>query len=138
MRRRSVYFKIKRSQPIPLMQVFDWPEHLVSIGQRSQTTIAPQALALMNGEQVRNYAAELARRVQSETNTDTGELIDRLYTIVFCRPANSDEQTLSMNFLEAQAKTYTSGAISAEIARQKALTDLCHALLCSNEFLYLP
>ena len=35
MRRRSVYFFIKRSQLIPMMMLFDWPEHLVSIGQRS-------------------------------------------------------------------------------------------------------
>ena len=34
MRRRSVYFFIKRSQLIPSMMLFDWPEHLVGIGQR--------------------------------------------------------------------------------------------------------
>ncbi|HEV3005289.1 MAG TPA: DUF1549 and DUF1553 domain-containing protein, partial [Pirellulales bacterium] len=38
MRRRSVYFFIKRSQLIPTMMLFDWPEHLVSIGQRASTT----------------------------------------------------------------------------------------------------
>ena len=35
MLRRSVYFFIKRSQLIPMMMLFDWPEHLVSIGQRA-------------------------------------------------------------------------------------------------------
>ena len=48
MPRRSVYFFIKRSQLIPMMMLFDWPEHLVSIGQRSTTTTAPQALMFMN------------------------------------------------------------------------------------------
>ena len=38
MRRRSVYFFIKRSQLIPSMMLFDWPEHLVGIGQRATTT----------------------------------------------------------------------------------------------------
>jgi hypothetical protein len=33
MTRRSIYFFIKRSQLIPIMMLFDWPEHLVSIGQ---------------------------------------------------------------------------------------------------------
>ena len=42
MPRRSVYFFIKRSQLIPMMMLFDWPEHLVSIGQRSVTTTAPR------------------------------------------------------------------------------------------------
>ena len=42
MRRRSIYFFIKRSQLIPSMMLFDWPEHLVGIGQRASTTTAPR------------------------------------------------------------------------------------------------
>ena len=47
-RRRSIYFMIKRSKLIPVMQLFDAPEPLVSQGRRMNTTIAPQALMLMN------------------------------------------------------------------------------------------
>ncbi len=65
MRRRSVYFFIKRSQLIPEMMLFDWPEHLVSIGQRPSTTIAPQALMFINSPQGRSYAEGLAKRVKS-------------------------------------------------------------------------
>src|SRR5262249_51084247 len=47
-RRRSIYFTVKRSKLIPMLQVFDAPEALVSLGERPATTIAPQALLLMN------------------------------------------------------------------------------------------
>ena len=63
MRRRSVYFFIKRSQLIPSMMLFDWPEHLVGIGQRASTTTAPQALMFMNSPLGRASAEGLAARV---------------------------------------------------------------------------
>ena len=63
MPRRSVYFFIKRSRLVPMMMLFDWPEPLVSLGQRSTTTTAPQALSFLNGELARRCAAAFADRV---------------------------------------------------------------------------
>ena len=63
MPRRSVYFFIKRSRLIPMMMLFDWPEHLVSIGQRSTTTTAPQALSFLNSDLARRCGEGLADRV---------------------------------------------------------------------------
>ena len=57
------YLFIKRSRLIPMMMLFDWPEHLVSIGQRSTTTTAPQALAMLNSGLARHCAEGLAQRV---------------------------------------------------------------------------
>ena len=34
--RRSIYFTIKRSKLIPMMQLFDQPEPLVSVGDRPE------------------------------------------------------------------------------------------------------
>ena len=52
-KRRSIYFTVKRSKLVPMMQVFDAPEALGGVGQRPTTTIAPQALLLMNNPNVR-------------------------------------------------------------------------------------
>ena len=70
MPRRSVYFFIKRSQLIPMMMLFDWPEHLVSIGQRSTTTTAPQALAMLNSGLARHCAEGFAARVAAGGDPD--------------------------------------------------------------------
>src|SRR6185295_13063019 len=56
-RRRSIYFTVKRSRIIPAMQAFDAPEPLVSQGSRPITTVAPQALFLMNSPNVRAWSS---------------------------------------------------------------------------------
>ena len=62
MKRRSIYFFIKRSRLIPTMMLFDAPDSLQSIGARQATIIAPQALLLLNNRNVREYAAALSHR----------------------------------------------------------------------------
>ena len=69
-RRRSIYFTIKRSQMIPAMQAFDAPEPLVSQGQRQTTTVAPQALMLMNSAQARSWAEGFAARFDAPAVLD--------------------------------------------------------------------
>ena len=59
-RRRSLYFQIKRSQLIPSMMLFDWAQHLVSIGLRGTTTTAPQALMFLNSPLGRSTAEGLS------------------------------------------------------------------------------
>ncbi len=73
--RRSIYFMIKRSRLVPMMQIFDQPEPLASQGSRPSTTIAPQALLFMNNAQVVKWANALAVSVESEdTDAAVGEL----------------------------------------------------------------
>ena len=66
MKRRSIYFFIKRSKLIPMMQVFDAPEPLVSVGGRPATTIAPQALFMMNNPLVIEQSRKAATRLMEE------------------------------------------------------------------------
>src|SRR5207247_11389835 len=62
--RRSVYLTVKRSQMVPFLQMFDVPEALQSIGERSVTTVPTQSLAFMNSPLVRGAAQKLAMRVR--------------------------------------------------------------------------
>lgn len=126
MRRRSVYFTVKRSKPVTSMLVFDWPEHLVSIGARPITTVAPQSLYLMNSPQVRQCAEALAKRSAGE--------IETIYRHALGRPPSELERVRAKRFLETQASRYEGRPDAAD----RALTDYSHALLGSNEFLYLP
>ena len=65
-RRRTVYMFHKRVVQHPLMQAFDGPDAAVSCGRRNVTTVAPQALALLNDTFLRDRAADLARRLLAE------------------------------------------------------------------------
>ena len=130
MKRRSVYFFIKRSQLIPEMMLFDWPEHLVSIGQRTSTTIAPQALMFMNSPQGRSYAESFAASLSERTDA-----IDRAYRSAIGREPSFDERKLAEAFLNGQAAEYRSAGRSG--AEQVALADLCQAIFSMNEFVYV-
>lgn len=126
--RRSIYFTIKRSELIGSMVAFDLPEPLVSQPVRPTTTVAPQALFLMNAPQVREWAAEFARRIQGR-----GE-IARAFQLAIGRDATPDEMQKSTAFIEAQEASYR--AEQKEDARALALTDFCQVVFGLNEFAY--
>lgn len=133
MNRRSIYFFIKRSQLVPFMMLFDWPEHLVSIGQRSRTTVAPQALLFLNSPQGRRYGAALAGRLRGSSSD---QKVQQAYRLCYGRLPQAHELTVATGFLTQQAEKYN--AAKRPAPEQEALTDLCQALLASSEFIYRP
>ncbi|MDG1832774.1 MAG: DUF1553 domain-containing protein, partial [Verrucomicrobiota bacterium] len=133
MKRRSIYFMIKRSKLIPTMQLFDSPEPLVSQGSRPSTIIAPQALHFMNNAQVREAAVALAG--QFEKKTEDGDAISLAYqTVVGREPTISEKKSIS-EFMKAQAESYKAGGLND--ARKLALADLAQVLFGLNEFIYV-
>ena len=133
-KRRSIYFNIKRSQLIGSMVAFDAPEPLVSQGARPTTTVAPQALILMNSPQARVWAESLAKRVSDVS--DLSQRIKDAYLICFSRGPRADEITSGQAFIEAQRASYESEKKAN--AEALALADYCQVLLGLNEFVYVP
>ena len=130
--RRSVYFFVKRSELVPSMMLFDWPEHLVGIGDRPSTTIAPQALQFLNSPQARRYADGFARRLEG---LDNGAAIEKAYLVAFSRPPSSLEVSAGLAFLESQRNLYA--ADRTPDSDRLAMVDYCQSLLGLNEFLYI-
>ena len=134
-KRRSIYFTMKRSQLIGSMVVFDQPEPLVSQGARPTTTVAPQALLLMNGPQVREWAEAFARRLESDTpGTESPAQVARAYLLALSRPPTAKEQASAAAFLASQTASYE--AEKKPNARSLALADFCQVLFGLNEFAY--
>jgi hypothetical protein len=133
MSRRSVYLTVKRSQLIPLLQLFDAPDAMQSVGARQESTVAPQALALLNSPFVLDLAGKLAKRVRPSTETSLGDAIDFAYRVTFSRPATDDERKRMADFVKSQAEA-RDGDSNAEAL---AMRDFCHLLLCMNEFVYV-
>ncbi|WP_373652508.1 PSD1 and planctomycete cytochrome C domain-containing protein [Schlesneria sp. DSM 10557] len=139
-RRRSLYFMIKRSQLMPSMTVFDAPDGTTPVADRSETTIAPQALLLMNNPLVRESSRKFAARLLTDTqrtDSDTAlESIVRLgYATALSRQPTEDELHDSVRFLQQQRQTYPDPA--AEAALRQTVVDWCQVLFCLNEFIYL-
>lgn len=129
--RRSIYFMIKRSRLIPMMQIFDQPEPLVSQGSRPSTTIAPQALLFLNNPQVVKWAGALAASINNE---DTNEAIRALYARTLGREPTPEELQENRAFIDAQTTSYQ----DPKKGRQLALADLAQVIFSLNEFIYLP
>jgi cytochrome c553 len=131
-KRRSIYFTVKRSKLIPMMTIFDAPEALGSMAERPTTTIAPQALYLLNNPQVRGYALSFAKRIAPNDKVTLEDAIKSAYQIALCRPPQKDELADSVAFVPRQLRTY-----AAADRRQQALADFCQVLMCLNEFVYV-
>jgi hypothetical protein len=135
MKRRSLYFTVKRSHLIPIMTLFDAPDALQGLGQRASTTVAPQALALLNNPQIRGYAQAFARRVRPTAEILSEQAIDRAYRLALARPPAPEELAEDLAFVKSQAEAYKlAGQAEAE---QAALADFCQALMGLNEFVYV-
>ena len=132
--RRSIYLRVKRSELLPIMTMFDAPEPTQSIGERSITTVPTQALALMNSPLVRQQAEKLFALIRPTSDMPLSTAVDRGYQIAFGRSPTDVEQTRMTAFIEQQRAAM--GGDSSE-STDKALTEFCHVLLCLNEFVYI-
>jgi len=135
MLRRSIYFFIKRSQLVPVLMLFDFPEPNVSVGGRVSTTIAPQALAMMNSPQVRNYARNFAQRLKPEAAKGMPDAITYGYQLALGRKPDTTELKDGAKFIEHQTESYQAAGKSA--ADELALADFCQVLFGLNEFIYI-
>lgn len=134
-KRRSIYFTVKRSRLIPAMIVFDAPDGTVGVGERPSTTIAPQALHLMNDRTIRNAAQGFASRVYPDEQTPLERAVEQAYRIALARKPTADETADAVAFLKEQSDSYRSAGKTN--AMQLAMTDFCQAVICLNEFVYL-
>ena len=128
--RRSVYLTVKRSKLIPFLQLFDAPDAIEGKEMRNETNSAPQSLTLLNSTFVRQMSAKLAKRIKADSNED---LVKLLYWETFSREPLPDELKYLSDFLTRQADLYKDDKAAAD----KAKTDLCQLLICSNEFVYI-
>ena len=135
MRRRSIYFMMKRSKLIPTLQLFDAPEALVPIGERTATTVGPQALWFLNNPHVRSWAEAFAERLLPQLNESTDKAIDEVYWSAFGRVPDDFERQVAIEFLTQQIDSYR--ANSEKDAEKLALTDFCQSILSLNELIYV-
>ena len=127
--RRSVYLRVKRSELIPFMTMFDAPEPTQSIGERVSTTLPTQALTMMNSPFVRQQAEKLAARIRPNTETPLETAVDRAYQFAFARQPSQAERDRMLAFVKQES--------AANPQMNLALAEFCQVLLCLNEFVYV-
>lgn len=129
MKRRSIYFRIQRSQLIPSLQVFDWPDTLTSASARTTTTVSPQALLFLNNPNVRSAANAFAEKVKPHAEKSLASGIDWAYRAALGRLPSKEESEAGLDFLNRR------GAKDGKL--DKALQEYALVLFSLNEFIYV-
>ena len=140
--RRSIYVRILRLNPQTMLEVFDQPTISVNCTKRSTSTVSTQALTLLNSDAMTKAAAAFADRVLAEQAHDP---ISRAVLIAWTRQPDEEEQALLAEFLSELTAKHLSEKPEADrqkpevmkASKRRALADLCHMLMSSNEFVYV-
>jgi cytochrome c553 len=134
--RRSIYLPVVRSAVYEVFSAFDFADPSTMNGKRPATTVAPQALFMMNSplvlRQTRALAEELLR-----TTTDDAALAVLAYRRVHDRSPSADETGRAIEFIARYQSGLAAGNIEPAEARVRAWQALCRVLISSNEFMYL-
>jgi hypothetical protein len=130
---RSVYLPILRDLLPASLEKFDFANPDMVTGGREVTTVAPQALFMMNDPFVISSAQDMAGRVLAHDRMKQPERIDLAYQIAYGRPASAEEAHRGSDYLSSYAS-----ADGSSLANSKAAwTSLCQALIASAEFRYV-
>ena len=124
--RRSLYLMATRTgaKTTGFGALFDGADCGAVVEARKASTVAPQALFLLNDPFMLDSADALATRIARESEEeDPGARLERLHGLLFGRLPSDEERELSRRFL---AESGSDG-----------WARLCHLLLCSNELIHV-
>jgi Protein of unknown function (DUF1549)/Protein of unknown function (DUF1553)/Planctomycete cytochrome C len=134
--RRSVYLPIIRNALFDMFQAFDVGDPSIVNAHRSTTTVAPQALYMMNSPFVMEQAKAFAEELQKSGKTDADRINDA-YLRAFGRAATPTEIARSIAFLTRYQTALARTVADAPKRQQIAWQSLCQVILASNEFIYV-
>jgi len=97
-KRRSIYLMVKRNLHLPMMEVFDAPDGLVSCARRESSTHAPQALELLNGTFSNEQAEALAAKLAKSSGGKPEKMVDQAYQLVAGRLPSIKERLVAIEF----------------------------------------
>jgi hypothetical protein len=128
--RRSIYLPLRRSNLPVLYTLFDFGDATTPDGKRSSTTVATQALFVMNSPLVIREAKSLTDAVLKQEKLDKRR-VEEIYLRVLDRRPDGSEIDKGLTYLQSFRQKWK------QIDDEKAWTSLTHALMASNEFIFV-
>ena len=129
---RSIYLPIYRAALPEVLDTFDAADPDFVTGDREVTTVAPQALFMMNSPFVIDQAGRTASRIETESHAGVPGEVNLAYRLVLGRQANDLEHSRAVAFISSFARDERSAHASHD-----ALAAFCQALYASAEFRYV-
>jgi len=121
---RSVYVPVFRNALAEIFEVFDFADASVTTGRRNASTVAPQALFLMNNPFILEQARHAAKRLLAERLPDDRARLARAWRLALGRLPTDGEAAVALRHV---------GASSPE----QGWTSVFHALFASADFRYV-
>ncbi len=122
---RSAYLPMVRGLVPEFLILFDVADSELVVGQRDVTTVAPQALYIMNNSVVADQAKATAERLLAKSDlADNAARADYAFRLVLCRPASADERAATLAYVQDCGDSPV------------AWTNVCQTLFASAEFRY--
>jgi hypothetical protein len=129
--RRSVYLPVFRNKIEEMLSVFNFPDPNLVQGQRTSTTLATQALYMMNHPKMLAFSEATAKRVLDLPDQTRQQRLDWLYRFAVGRLPTESEVKLCADYLNAATSD------QQNIDRVEAWSVLCQTVFCSIDFRYI-
>ena len=130
--RRSVYLPIVRSRVYEFLQAFDFADPSASNGERVPTTVAPQALALLNSKLMDDKTKSWATKLM-KVPTDA-KRVETIYQQAFIRDPTPRELQRALHFNQELRSSLSGNDKERELKSWQAL---CRVVLASSEFVHV-
>jgi hypothetical protein len=143
--KRSVYGEVRRSYPLTVLEAFDEPVMTPNCTMREASTVAPQALLMLNDTFVAQQSEYFAERLQRENPGDVRAQINRAWKLAYNSTPTEKESMSSLLYLAEQTERIRARVATMKKEKDKtppdpqtlAMASLCQALLSANRFLYV-
>ena len=144
--RRSLYLQVRRTEPVTVLETFDQPEMKPNCDRRRSTTVATQALLMLNDPFVIDNARALAERLRREAPGDLRAQVTQAWRILFAATPSERDVELALLHVAEQGEEFRT-RLAAPVAKEgqappppadaalEALASYCQVLLASNRFL---
>lgn len=144
-RRRSVYLPVVRNHLHDALTLFDYTDASLPNGNRNSSTVAPQALYLMNSDFVARMSGHVADRLLAMNAANDEARVRAFFEIAYGRPAAEDELNTALAFIDRFEKQLAQGQPQpdsgkpqpGDARRREARRLLCQTLLMANEFIHV-
>jgi hypothetical protein len=134
--RRSVYLPVIRSDLYSVFQAFDFADPSAPSGERATTTVAPQALFMMNGKLVLGQTRHMAAGLLAREPDDAGR-VRVAYELAYGRPPGERETARALAFVRRCEEALAAEKLDEKERRLRAWQGLCRVVLAANEFIYV-
>jgi hypothetical protein len=118
--RRSIYMLARRTYRMPMLEVFDRPEGVLSCSRRESSTTSTQSLSLLNSRFTVDQAEALVKQTTS---------VEQMFERVMLRKPDANEMEMAREFIARQTSR-----LGSEAAARR---EFVRGLLNTNEFLYV-